>query len=192
MFEHLHVLSKKKWIGNIIYFLGYLYLSYWNHFFNKIPFFNIRHFILKYLYGLKFGLSNIHMGIIFFSPWKIKIGDNSILHFDCFLDGRGSIEIGNNVDISFGVKIFTEQHLPDSDIYETIIKKVVVHDYVSIGAYSIILPGVIIGKGAIIAAGSVVSKNIEPFTVVGGIPARFIKKRDCSPQYQLTYKRPFH
>ncbi|MBU4264346.1 MAG: acyltransferase [Proteobacteria bacterium] len=132
------------------------------------------------------------MNVILFSPWNIKIGDFSIIHFDAFLDGRGSLEIGNNVDISFGVKIFSEQHLPDSDTYESVAKKVTIHDYASIGSYSIILPGVIIGEGAIVAAGSVVTKSVEPFTVVGGTPAKFIKKRKCLPKYNLTYKRPFH
>jgi len=192
MFDFLHSLTKNQYIGGFIYMLGYLYMALWNHIFNKIPFFFIRHFILKYVYGMKLGDANIHMNVVMFSPWKINVGNCSIIHFDSFLDGRGILDIGNNVDISFGVKIFTEQHLTDSDSYETIAKKVVVNDYVVIGAYSIILPGVKVGEGAVVAAGSVVTKDVEPFTVVGGAPAKFIKGRKCNPNYNLKFKRPFH
>ena len=51
-------------------------------------------------------------------------------------------------------------------------------DYVSIGARAIVLPGVTIGEGAVVGAGAVVTKDVEPFTVVGGNPAKFIKKRE--------------
>ncbi len=192
MFDFFHNLTKKKNVGLVLYNVGYLYLALWNHFFNKVPIFFIRHFILRAMYGCSLGRSNIHMGVIFFSPWKISIGNESIVHFDSFLDGRGSIVIGDNVDVSFGVKIFTEQHLTDSDHYEAVKAAVHIENFSVLGSYSIILPGVCIGEGAIVAAGSVVTKNVEPYTVVGGVPAKYIKKRNCKPAYTLKYKRPFH
>lgn len=192
MFNFFHGLTRNKFFGNIIYWIGYLYLSMLNHIFNKIPFFSIRYLIYKYFYGLKIGNSALHMGIIMFSPWKIKIGDNVLIHFDTFIDGRGEVEIGNNIDISFGVKIFSEQHDIDSNDYATVAKKVTIKSNAVIGSYSTILPGVTIGEGAVVAAGSIVTKDVPDYEVYGGNPAKYIKKRLCKPTYILTYKRPFH
>ena len=192
MFDCLHRLTRNRYFGSLLYTTGYFYLGLWNHIFNVLPFFWIRHFLIRYLYRLRLGKSSLHMNVKFFSPWNIRIGNYSIIHFDALLDGRGGIVIGNNVDISFGVKIFSEQHLTDSDTYDSIAKEVVIQDYAAIGSYSIILPGVTIGEGAIVATGSVVTKDVEPYTVVAGTPAKPIKKRQCTPKYQLTYRRPFH
>lgn len=192
LFDALYRLSKAPLAGKFVFWVGYLYLGLWNHLFNKIPLFSIRYFLLKNVYGVRIGRSSFHMGVVLFSPWKISIGNNSIIHFDSFLDGRGGIEIGDNVDVSFGVKIFTEQHAVDSALYETVAKKVVIGDYAVIGAYSTLLPGVTVGEGAVIATGSVVTKDVAPYSVVGGVPARFIKMRQCIPQYQLRFQRPFH
>ncbi len=192
MFDFLYKLSKHRHVGRLVFWFGYLYLGILNHLLNKVPVFWFRYFVYKYLYGMKIGNSSIHMGIITFSPWKITIGNNSIIHFDCLLDGRGGIYIADNVDVSFGVKIFTEQHDVNSASYGTIVKPVKIGNYVVIGAYSILLPGVIVGEGAVIAAGSVVTKNVAPFAVVGGSPAIVIKSRVCVPTYKLMFRRPFH
>ena len=142
MFKYLEKIRKSPGPGRLINFFGYLYLSLWNHIFNKIPSYFLRYYIAKYLYGLKIGKSNIHMGVFFFSPWRISIGDNCNIQMDCVLDGRGEIEIGNNVDITFGVRILTEQHDINDPEYSTQMKKVVIDDNVIAGAYSLIMPGV--------------------------------------------------
>jgi acetyltransferase-like isoleucine patch superfamily enzyme len=192
MFDFFYRLSKRQHIGKAVYWLGYFYLGMLNHIFNKVPIFLFRHSVYKYLYGMKIGESSIHMGVVVFSPWRIHIGNNSIIHFDCLLDGRGGICIGDNADVSFGVKIFTEQHDVNSDEYATLAKSVRIGCHAVIGAYSIILPGVNIGEGAVVGAGSVVTRDVAPFTVVGGSPAKEIKKRICKPKYKLTFRRPFH
>lgn len=192
MFNYLYKLSKQKQVGGLVFWLGYLYLGILNHIFNKVPVFAFRYVVYKYLYGMKIGDSSIHMGVVAFSPWNITIGSNSIIHFDCLLDGRGGIVIADNVDISFGVKIFTEQHDLNSDDYGTVAKAVTIGKFAVIGAYSILLPGVSIGEGAVVAAGSVVTKSVEPYAVVGGNPAKIIKQRECDPKYKLTFRRPFH
>lgn len=192
MFGFFYKLSKHKQVGSLVFWLGYLYLGILNHIFNKIPVFAFRYVVYKYFYGMKIGGSSIHMGVVIFSPWKITIGNNSIIHFDCLLDGRGGISIADNVDVSFGVKIFTEQHDLNSDDYGTIAKAVSIGNHAVIGAYSILLPGVSVGEGSVVAAGSVVTKSVEPYTVVGGNPAREIKRRVCEPKYKLTFRRPFH
>ena len=176
----------------LVTWIGYLYLSALNHILTNIPFFSFRYFILKYFYRMDTKTSSIHMGIKYLSPWNILIGKNSIIHFDCLIDGRGGITIGDNVDISFGVKIFTAQHPINDPEYSTERKNVHIGDQVVIGAYSIILPGVTIGNGSVIGAGSVVTKNIPPYTFAAGSPAHFKRKRTEQLTYQLSYKRPFH
>ena len=96
------------------------------------------------------------------------------------------------MDISFGVKIFTLQHDINTADYATLSGTVEIEEYAVLGSYSIVLPGVSIGRGAVVAAGSVVTKDVAPFTLVGGVPAVKISERNCMPNYQLTYKRPFH
>jgi len=192
VFDHLYKLSKRKHIGIFINFFGYLYLSFWNHIFNKIPSYYIRYFICKYLYGLKIGRSNIHFNVKFFSPWNIEIGDNVNIQMNCLLDGRGGLIIGNNVDITIGVKIFTEQHDMQSSVYETVPKKVVIGDNVVIGSFALILPGVTLAEGAVLGAGSVLAKDIPEYSIFVGNPAAFIKSRNRDIKYKLNFKRYFH
>jgi acetyltransferase-like isoleucine patch superfamily enzyme len=111
---------------------------------------------------------------------KLVIGDNVGISEFCYFAIRGDIFIGDNVIFGPGVKIFTENHsfrLLDKffRLQDEIRNKVIIGDNVWIGSNSIILPGVTIEDNAVIAAGSVVNKNIEAGTVVGGVPAKFIK-----------------
>lgn len=174
-------------------FLRWLHLGLCNHFFNKIPSFVLRHFILRYLYGVKIGKqTNIEMGVKFLSPERVKIGDNTVIHSDSLLDGRCGIEIGNNVDVGSQVNIFTLQHNIDDPSYGTEGEAVKVADYVVISGRSTVLPGVNIGVGAVIATNSVVTKDVAPYELVGGIPARHIRKRAALQTYKLNYRRYFH
>ncbi len=127
--------------------------------------------------------SIIYWKCTFFEPAGVNIGHNSIIGDNAFLDGRYSLYIGNNVNISSEVRIFTVEHdIEDSD-FKSIGNSVFIEDLVYIGTRVTILPGVKIGKGAVVASGAVVTKDIEPWTMVGGIPAKFIKNR---PQVKYT------
>ncbi|MFK5891820.1 MAG: acyltransferase [Pseudomonadota bacterium] len=192
MFQFIDKIRHNSGIHGIIFFFGYLYLAFWNHLFNKVPSYIFRYYIAKYLYGLKIGKSNIHYDVKFLSPWKITIGDNCNIQMECFLDGRGDIAIHNNVDITIGVKILTEQHDINSPDYDTIKKEVVIKDNAVIGSYSLILPGVTINEGAVIAAGSVVPKNIPEYVMAAGNPAIVKRDRNKEINYKLNFKRPFH
>lgn len=120
---------------------------------------------------------------IIFSKGELAVGDNSAIgkRSEISLNG-GKVIIGNFVRIASNVFITNANHaFSNKDIpimeQEVITRNVIIEDDVWIGNAAIILPGVSIGKGAIIAAGSVVTKNVEAFTIVGGNPARFIKAR---------------
>lgn len=89
------------------------------------------------------------------------------------------------MDIAQEVNIWTEQHDYNSSSYEAVASPVVVNDYVWIASRATILPGVTIGKGAVVACGSVVTKDVPDYTVVAGIPAKVIGKRTRDLTYKL-------
>jgi len=138
------------------------------------------------LAGIKFGRkSTIHIGARFYQPKNIKIGHGTIIGDHATLDGRAKLTIGNHVDIASSVMILNAQHDLGSSNFDPIQKPVVIKDYVFIGPRAIILPGVTIGKGAVVAAGAVVTKDVPDLVIVGGVPAKEIKKRNIKT---LNYK----
>lgn len=164
-----------------------------------IPF----HFVRKFFYrlsGMKIGpQSTIHMMARIYDPRNIAIGTGSIIGEKATLDGRkqlldsqGGLEIGNHVDIASEVMIWTSQHDISDPYMATLEKKVVIEDFVFVGPRAIILPGVTIGEGAIVAAGAVVTKDVPHKTIVAGIPAQKIGERKIdSLHYKLGRPRLF-
>lgn len=122
------------------------------------------------------------------SPWNISLGDRAVVNPDCHLDGRGGkLTICEDVDIGPYTHIWTLEHDPNSISHGTKGGDVTIEDHVWIASRVTILPGVTIGRGAVIAAGSVVTKDVEPLTIVGGVPAKPIGKRDNPLEYQLDF-----
>lgn len=157
-----------------------------------VPFHSIRKFFYRAA-GVKIGKnSHVHMGVRFFLPINITIGEGTIVGDHVFLDGRASLKIGNHVDIASQVLIYNSEHDVDSEGFNPVEEPVVIEDYVFIGPRAIILPGVKIGKGAVVGAGAVVTKDIEPFKIVGGVPAKVIGERKTkNPHYKLGRARLF-
>lgn len=122
-------------------------------------------------------------GVIANKGVGIEIGSNSAVGANSYLGGQGGIIIGNDVIMGPGVMIFSENHsysrvdLPIRK-QDVIRKGVFIHDNCWIGAGSIILDGVEIGEGCVVSAGAVVTKSVPKDTVVAGIPARILKKRN--------------
>lgn len=143
--------------------------------------------------GVKIGKKvHIHMGTQFFNPSKVQIGDGTIIGQNAFLDGRDTLKIGKHVDIASDVLIYNSEHDINSDDFRPINGPVEIGDYVFIGPRAIILPGVKIGKGAVIAAGAVVTKDVGEFDIVGGVPAKAIgKRKNTNPDYVLGRARLF-
>jgi maltose O-acetyltransferase len=153
------------------------------------------HVVRKFFYraaGLKIGgKTSFHWRSRFFDPWGIVIGNNTIIGNDVMLDGRNGIVIGNNVSLSMGVWIWTMEHDPQSRQYAVKGGRVLIEDYVWISCRVVILPGVNIGRGAVVAAGAVVTKDVEPYTIVGGVPARIIGYRTKDLCYSLDFHKSF-
>lgn len=129
--------------------------------------------------------SSIYRNVDLRSPYRVSVGEHTNINKKCVLDGRGGLTIGNNVDIAQETNIWTEQHDYNSPIFQAVTGRVVIEDYVWIASRATILPGVTIGKGAVVACGAVVTKDVAPFCIVAGIPAKVIGMRQNHLTYQL-------
>lgn len=129
--------------------------------------------------------SSIRRNVDLRSPQRISIGKHCNINKKAVLDGRNGLMIGNNVDIAQEVNIWTEQHDYNSSSYQAIGAPVVIEDYVWLASRSTVLPGVTIGRGAVVACGAVVTKDVPALTIVGGVPAKVIGQREDNMMYQL-------
>lgn len=165
----------------------------WIHLVNDlVPSHLVRQWVFR-LAGGKIGRgSAIHMGVRYFQPSGIELGADTIIGFRSFLDGRDSLIIGNHVDIASEVMIYNSEHDINSPEFIATTAPVEISDYVFIGPRTIVMPGVKIGRGAIIAAGAVVTKDVAEFSVVAGVPAKKIGERKLTqPKYILGRARLF-
>jgi acetyltransferase-like isoleucine patch superfamily enzyme len=113
---------------------------------------------------------------------ELVIGDETWIGQQCFFHAAGGITIGDHVGIGPGVKVLTSLHGEagrEVPIFNAPVafKPVLIEDDADIGVGAIILPGVTIGKGAQVGAGSVVTQDVAPYHVVAGSPARFLRER---------------
>ncbi len=147
------------------------------HLVGFVPSHHFRRFFYR-LAGMKIGRgSTLHMGARFYNPSNIEIGEDSIVGEGAVLDGRDKLIIGNHVDIATDVMIYNAEHDVRDPNFRAIQAPVVIEDYVFIGPRAIILPGVRVKKGAVVGAGAVVTKDVEEYSIVGGVPAKHISER---------------
>ncbi len=166
------------------YFLDLKVAFLWR-FVSYIPFHFIRNNLFR-LSGVKIGTnSTIHIGARFYQPINVKVGQGTIIGDHATLDGRASLTIGNHVDIASEVMIYNSKHDINSPDFAPVDAPVIIEDYVFIGPRAIIMPGVTISKGAVVAAAAVVTKDVPPHTVVAGVPARKISHRHL---HNLNYR----
>lgn len=158
----------------------------------RLPGHRIRRFLYKWMLNFVFpGSSVIYGGAEIRNPAGLIIGERTIVGHRAILDARNGLDIGNNVNISTGVWIWTRQHDPQDPDFKEVGGKVVIGDYVWLSCRTIILPGVTIGKGCVVAAGAVVTKNTADWTIVGGVPASVIGNRNSNVNYKLEGYVPF-
>lgn len=167
----------QMWLEIVTYFLcvvGYVPFAWFRHFF-------------YILFGVQIGSrSIINMGARIYNPTNITIGEDCVIGEKIVMDGREKLTIGNHVDIASEVLIYNSEHNINDESFAAISAPVSIEDYVFIGPRAIILPGVTVKKGAVIGAGAVVTKDVESFTIVGGVPAKIIGERKIkNPSYIL-------
>ena len=167
------------------------YYAY-NSFVSRIPFYCIRHWYLRNIMKIPLGRGcAIHMNC-FFSGRHVVVGNNSIINRNVYIDGRSPVEIGNNVSISLEAMIFSMTHDIRSAGFDPVRKTTRISDFAWVGARAMILPGITIGKGAVVGAGAVVTRDVEPFEIVAGVPAKKIGERRHDLSYTLKYRPLFN
>ena len=165
----------------------------------RIPSYTLRHLWYRRVLGVRIGRgSALAMGQFFwfFSLSQVRrdgfvIGPDSLINRGCVLDARGPLRIGAHVSISPNVVILTTQHSIDDPAFLTTTRPVRIGDYAWIGMRAMIMPGVTIGEGAVVAAGAIVTRDVPPYTVVGGSPARPIGKRNGPMRYRIHFRPLF-
>ncbi len=159
-----------------------------NHLISRVVFSKVR--LVWYRRVMKFQIgaeSSILTDFKVARRGNLRIGNNTVVNNGCRFDNRFRIELGNNVSVSYGTKIFTKGHditCPDFSTNGDVVK---LEDYSWICAEAILLPGVTVGKGAVVLTGAVVPKSVEAFAVVGGNPAAKVSERPQNQRYQLHW-----
>lgn len=143
--------------------------------------------------GIKIGKgSTIHTKARLYDPKNISIGQDTTIGEGTVLDGRDLLTIGNHVDIASEVMIYNSEHNINDEDFMAMNAPVKIEDYVFIGPRAIILAGVTVGRGAIVGAGAVVTKDVPPYAIVGGVPAKIIgERRNKDLHYRLGRARLF-
>lgn len=118
-------------------------------------------------------------------PGRICIGAGTVINRGVVLDGRFPLTIGQNASISIQTIVLTLEHDLAAPDFRAVGAPVVIGNRVFIGARAIILPGVTLGEGAAVAAGAVVTTDVEPYAIVAGVPARVIGSRPRNLTYSF-------
>lgn len=168
----------------------YYVVTLWgNRIINKLPSRHIRRWFYQML-GAKMGKNCFPCRRIeILLPKGLKLGDGVAIGWFAELDARGGISVDHDTNISSHVKLITGSHDIDDPDFTADFLPIHIGHHCWIGTGAMVLQGVKIGDGAVVAAGAVVTKDVAPWTVVGGIPARKIGTRDSDVNYQ-TGKPP--
>jgi maltose O-acetyltransferase len=178
-------------ISKIKNFIYKAWVYFFNFFLMAIPFHAIRLFFLR----LRLGKLGSGCSFLLFcevrKPSQIFIGDHCVFNRRVLLDGRGGkLTIGNNVDVAQEAVIWTLGHDIHDDSHRDKGAAVTIEDYVWVGHRAIIMPGVTLGRGAVVAAGAVVTKSVPAMSIVAGVPAKVIGQRQSALSY-TKFHRPW-
>lgn len=174
--DHTKMARWKKYIYYPLTLFGNVIL-------NKIPSRHIRRWFYL-LMGTRMGKKTYffrRVEVLF--PKGIHIGDYCTVGWFTLLDARGGIKIGNNVSIASYVKLITGSHDLQSKTHQALFRPIEIGDYAWICTGATILQGVKIGEGAVVASNAVCTKDIPPYTVWGGVPAKCIGERTKDLEY---------
>jgi maltose O-acetyltransferase len=160
----------------------------YNAFVGRLPIHHVRRWYLKsYLGDLQDGTA-VQMGCRFLHGRNVFLGQRNVINFGCLFDGR-RFKIRTGCDVSIGPEaaILTLGHDAQSVDFADFGGDVLIGNHVWIAYRAIILAGVTIGDGAVIAAGALVTRDVEPYAIMAGVPAKKIGDRDRRVNYQLRF-----
>lgn len=185
----MEIQKHTKSLGNdmpkVIKCLYYAVTLFGNIVINKIPSRHIRKWFYR-LMGAKLGRNTFPCRRVeILLPKGLELADNVAVGWFAELDARGGIIVEHDTNISSHVKIITGSHDIDDSDYTADFKPVHVGHHCWIGTGAVILQNVSIGDGAVVAAGAVVTKDIPAGEVWGGVPAKYIRKRNCELNYKI-------
>jgi maltose O-acetyltransferase len=163
-----------------------------NEVISRVPSFGLRRAWYQRVLGMSLGRhAGVHLGcyVWFYSPGQVRragvrVGANSRVNRDCCLDVRGGLRIGDNVSVSPEVMVLTAGHSIADPAFPVEHRPVTIQDHVWIGSRAMVMPGVTIGRGAVVAAGAIVTRDVPAFTVVAGVPAKPVGAR---PEHAVVY-----
>jgi acetyltransferase-like isoleucine patch superfamily enzyme len=174
--------SIKKNISSLVYF-------FLNSFVLRFPSRTLRRLVLSKCLGHLGKDSSFLRFVEIRNGRNISIGSHTVINQRVLLDGRGGkLTIGENVDIAQDTNIWTLGHDPHGDYHESKGGNVTIEDYVWIASRVTILPNIIIGRGAVVAANSVVTKSVPAMAIVAGSPAKIVGTRKSKLLYNLDYR----
>lgn len=152
---------------------------------SSAPTHSLRIFALR-LSGAKIGRNvALGRGTRVLDPRRLSIGTNTIIGMRVCLDARGGLAIGTNCNIADEIAVWTAEHDIQAADFAMTVGRVDIRDRVWLCFRSIVLPGVTVGEGSVVASATVVTKDVPPFSVVGGVPAKLIGNRNKLLTYQL-------
>jgi putative colanic acid biosynthesis acetyltransferase WcaF len=165
-----------------------------NHVVNRIPLVSVRMRAYAAL-GVSFdetSSAHISLGVEMWLGRRLSMGARSTIGQRCYVDARGGIRVDSDVSISREAAILTATHLPDDPQFLARVEPVHLEHHCWIGMRALVLPGVRVGEGAIVGAGALVSSDVEPYAIVGGVPARFLRRRSEDLPYKLDWRPSWH
>lgn len=180
--------NKKPGLTDKIKHLLYGWIYYRVKMLGKFPSQKYRTFLLKHVFQMDIADKVVIYGWnIIRAPWNISIGTGTVIGDAAYLDGRNHIAIGENVNFSSGVTIFTEQHDINDPLFRSLQSggKVTIGNRAWISSYTTILPKVTVGEGAVLASGALTAKDLEPFGIYVGVPAKKISTRNTDLHYEF-------
>lgn len=177
----------KRRLANSINLYCYGLCRYYSILIGKIPSQRIRNFLMRKCLCLDISPKAVlYGGFEMRSPWNIHIGE-AVIGVGALLDGRRGIWIDNRVCLAQNVKIFTLQHDVNDVHFAAVGGGIKLEQYSWISSGTTILPGLTVGKGAVLASGAIATKDLEPYGVYAGIPAKKITERNQNLDYETCH-----
>lgn len=131
---------------------------------------------------------NVQMGCyIYVGRGELSIGSRTVINRGCVLDRRGGLKIGACVSISPEACLYSAGHAPQSPGFDNLFGAVEIGDHAWIGTRAMIMPRVVVGEGAVVLPGAVVTRSVAPYTIVGGVPAQPVGVRNGPMSYDPSW-----